>query len=206
MNLPKKTTILILILAVVTALLVFIAVIGDRGTKPSTQQPPLVKTTPTVAPTARLYFVPEELILSAPLEQSVDVTIDTQGKPISGAQIELSYDPTLLSDVAILPATDDASVFGPNSTVLFNSVDEELGRISLAIAVGLGEDEKIGIGKVATITFTTVPPDPNFPEQTTELSFLPKTAVTTLTSRNTILKEALSLPITIISAPPPPSF
>lgn len=193
---PKKTTILIVILAIVTGILIFLAVRSDQGQNLLSNDQ---ATTPTqVQPYASMSFENPTLDASTgPATQSVNILIDTAGKPIAGAQIELSYNPSVLTDVVV--KTPQVSFFGANPNILINSVDSAQGRISYAVGMSATETEKSGKGTLATITFTV---NRLAGATTTSLTFLPKSAVTTLSSQGSILNATAPLEIKLISPSP----
>ncbi len=194
---PKKTTILIVILAIITGILIFLAVRSDQGQNLLSNDPN--ETTPTqVQPFAAMSFEPSTLDASTgPSTQSVNVVIDTQGKPAAGAQIELTYNPSAISNVTV--KTPETSFFGQNPSVLINAVDPTQGRISYAVGISASEAEKSGRGTLATITFTV-----NRPAgiATTNLTFLPKSAVTTLSAQGSILNNTTPLEIRLTPLSP----
>lgn len=201
MNLPRKTTILIVILAVVTALLIFLAVTSDTTQQMLITDEPsqTVPTETVVQPYATLGFsVPQlDLVNSQTATQSVDIVLDSAGKGVFSAQIELQYDANALFNMSLQVPTQN-SFFGPNVTTLIPpEINPSQGRISYAVALSPTEKEKIGRGVIATLTFTanrfnTLPK--------TEISFLQKSAVTTISGSSSILKSSTSLPI-ILAAP-----
>lgn len=192
---PKKTSILIIILAITTGILIFLAVRNENLRRiveevPKDQGPTAV---PTIAPYATLAFSAQSLDLSTAdsKSESVDVVIDTQGKPVFGAQIELEYDPEVISDIEITnPA---GSFFGDNAFVLINEIDEELGRITYAVSLPAQDDEKTGEGVVARISFTAS----DNATGTSAISFLPKTTVTSLQTSSTVLSQTKPLSIVL---------
>ena len=193
---PKKTTILIVILALITGILIFLAVRSDQTQQIMTNLNP--KPSPTVEvvkPYATLSFLPEKLDVSlvSPV-QSIDVVIDTGDKPVAGAQVELSYDPKLFTNVSITQPKQ-SPFFGPNPTILINSVDATQGRISYAVGISPDGSEKTGKGSIMTLNFTAN----KFAGVTTaQIAFLPKSAVTTLSTSGSILKT--SIPLQVILA------
>lgn len=197
---PRKTTILIVILAAITGILIFLAVRSDtaKDLMTNSDNGSLPTATPAPQPYATLSFGQDILDLSLiAANQTVDVKLDTAGKPVAGVQIELSYDSRALTNVKLLPAAEP--FFGPNSTVLINNVDPEQGRISYAVAISPEDSEKTGMGTVVRIAFTAnravgVP--------VTRLSFLPKSTVTTLTTESSILKAANPLQIILTASTP----
>ncbi len=193
---PKKTTILIVILAIVTGVLIFLAVRSDQGQNLLSNDQE--EATPTqTQPFASLSF--ENPLIDAstgPVTQSVNVVIDTLGKPAAGAQIELSYNPIALTNVSI--KAPQASFFGPNPSVLISNVDPTQGRISYAVGISATDAEKAGKGTIATITFTV---NRLAGISTTNLTFLPKSAVTTLSSQGSILNTSTPLEIRLTPQP-----
>jgi hypothetical protein len=194
---PKKTTILIVILAIITGVLIYLAVRADRIQLPDENREAQTPPSPVqVTPFATLSF--PTLILDASKSQTtqkVDILIDTKGKPVSGTQIELSYDPKVLTNVSLTPPAQNP-FFGTNPVLLINSVDKTQGRISYAIGISTSDDEKTGQGSVVTLSFTVnkfagVP--------VTQISFLQKSAITTLASQNSVLASSSPLQIIVLS-------
>ena len=196
---PKKTTILILILAIITGVLIFLAVRNDK-TQEIVVKPnlPTVKPTPVVTPTATLSFSVANLDLStvAINTQTVDILIDTNGKPVFGTQIELSYDPKVFYNVSILKTPD--SFFGPDAVVLINNVDSSQGRVSYAVALSSSGSEKIGKGVVATLSFSV---NKFAGVSNSSITFLPKSTVTSLQTSDSILNQTIPLSV-ILTSPP----
>jgi hypothetical protein len=76
------------------------------------------------------------------------ITLKTD-KMVTGAQIELTYDPAHLKNLDI-----KAGDLIPNAVVLLKKVDEKNGTITFAIAIPPGSAPITGQGNIATITFT----------------------------------------------------
>lgn len=195
---PKKTTILIIILALITGVLIYLAVRSDQSLQ--TRNTPIVTAKPTPvtkAPYADLSFSINPVDVSkSTTVQVLDIVIDTNNKPASGAQIELSYDPKVLTNMKLTPALK-SPFFGTNPVVLINSVDPTLGRISYAVAVSNSDTEKVGKGSIATLSFTVN----KFSGATfSQITFLPKSAVTTFNSQSSVLN--VSTPLQIIVSKP----
>ena len=195
---PKKTTILIIVLLLFTAGLIYIAVRTEQQVPPeiieeTLTEEELTDLIPTINPQTQISFNPSVLntINNPQTEYTVDVTVNTNGQAISGIQLELSYDPIILLNVTVTAA--ESNLFGTNPAVLINSVDQELGRISYARALGgLDSEEVSGNGNIASITFRAN----SALTQNTQISILPKTTVRSLRSTNSLLQNAL--PLTII--------
>src|SRR3989344_838832 len=185
---PKKTTILILILATVTGILLFLAVTENKKSGAPTITP--VPTKKPVEKTAKVFFNPQNIDLSsgtASPTSTVDLLIDTGNQEIVGVQIEAQYDPKSLANLKLTPALDLASFFGSSAIVLFNDVNQTTGRISYAVAISPKVQTKKGIGKIATVSFSKA----FSAEGTTTVSFLDKTIVTILGENESVLKESV---------------
>ena len=191
---PKKTTILILILALITGILLFLAITENKKSGAPTITP--VPTKKPVEKTAKVFFNPQNIDLSsgtASPTSTVDLLIDTGNQEIVGVQIEAQYDPKSLANLKLTPALDLASFFGSSAIVLFNDVNQTTGRISYAVAISPKVQTKKGIGKIATVSFSKA----FSAEGTTTVSFLDKTIVTILGENESVLKESVALNITL---------
>jgi hypothetical protein len=82
--------------------------------------------------------------------------------------------------------------------VLINTVDPTQGRISYAVGISASDAEKSGNGTLATITFTV---NRLAGVATTNLTFLPKSAVTTLSAQGSILNTSTPLEIRLTPLP-----
>ncbi|HVZ11889.1 MAG TPA: hypothetical protein VG965_02575 [Patescibacteria group bacterium] len=188
---PKQTTILIVILAVVTGVLIFLALTNQNLKFANNNQ----ATTPTPTPvkkTAKVYFNPTTVEGGA-APVSVDMMVDTGGSPIAGVQAELQYDPNVLSAVKVVPAVDATSFFGTNSTILFNDVKATTGRVSYVIAIPAGQSGKSGVGKIGSLVFERAP---GATALSTTVTFLDKTLVTMLNVNSSVLNTTTPLTIT----------
>lgn len=195
---PKKTTILIVILAVITGILIFLAVRSDQSQLLTGKNKP--NPAPTVAkvqPYASLSFSLPVLDLTAKAAyQTIGITIDTGNKPVTGVQVELSYDPKVFTNVSIAQPIQNP-FFGKNAMVLIKNVDATQGRVSYAVGISPQETEKIGIGTIATLSFTA---NKFAGVSTSQITFLPKSQVTTLSATTSVLRNAESLQV-ILTAP-----
>jgi len=194
---PKKTTILIVILAIITGVLIYLAVRSDQSLQTNTNTTPPTPSPVVVKAYANLSFSTNPVDVSkGSAAQTIDIVINTNGKPVSGAQIELSYDPKVLTSVTLTPALLNP-FFGANPVVLINNVDPTQGRISYAIAVSNTDSEKTGSGSIATLGFTVN----KFAGSTfSQITFLPKSAVTTFSSQASVLN--VSTPLQIVVSQP----
>lgn len=197
---PKKTTILIILLALVTAILVFFAISAETGR----QVPPTEngETGDSQAPkTATVSFNPTTLTGTPGTVQSVDIMVDSGDSAISGVQAELAYDPATVTNVILEPDASTTGFFGSGANILFNDVNAETGRISYALTISPSQEAKQGNGKIGTLRFETIA---GVAPVTTQVEFLNKTLVTVLGENESVLKETTPLSITIpvaINAP-----
>ncbi len=155
---PKRTITLVVVLTFLTGLLVFLAVQNERRLQ--TQQDDVVKPSPVVLQqekTAKLTFTPSEVVVAASgSSQTVDLVLDTKQYEVDGVQVELIYDPAVLSNVKIIDPTEGA--FAQNfSSALLNSVDPNLGRVSYWYGRKLDAPATKGVGTVAQLSFTVNP-------------------------------------------------
>lgn len=194
----KKTTLLIIILAAVTAVLLYLAITNENQiSAPKTAEKTLPVKKPA-AKTAKLFFNPQNLDLSsgaASPTSTVDIIVDSGGTDISGVQAELSFDPKAITNVRLTPSLADG-FFGASANILINEVDSETGRVSFAVAIPPNTAGKAGIGKIATLSFQkafNAPP-------TTTVTFLDKTLVTKLGENESVLKETLPLNLVLSQA------
>lgn len=194
---PRKTTILIVILAVVTAILVILAVTSEQTKKyiPTPKASPTPSKT-AVVPTTILSFDPSTINVVSSSVPPADIIADTGAEGITGVQVELLYDPKVLTNVKIIPPADQ-SLFGTGGTgytVLFNEVKPELGRISYAIAINQTQKPAQGIGKIGTLSFQKV--FGAAVSTDTFVRFVDKTMVTKLGESQNVLKQANPLTVT----------
>jgi hypothetical protein len=141
---PRKTLILIGLLFLITIILLALAFhLGF----PNTNNPGAQKQVKVLQTT---------LSVLAPVASSsaytANVAITTERKKVTAVQIELTYDPKVLTNVDIKPGS-----FFPNPTILSKKIDAVKGRISYVLGIGLGQSSVNGNGTVAILSFTTVP-------------------------------------------------
>lgn len=131
-----------------------------------------------IVSSSSLYFSPNSLILSPGQTASLAIVINTEGNPPEVAQLELAYDPTLLTDVQIVPGT-----FFSNPIIALETINQNTGRISYVLEKSpLEEAAYKNTGTLATLTFKTTSPF----QKETIISFLSKTAIRTKEDINTL--------------------
>lgn len=179
-GMSRQTIAFVTFLIVVTIVLLGLAVYTQKPGAPTPTPTVQRPTSPSYAHTS-LKLTPPVNTPALPNSYTTDVTIATGGDKVTAAQLELSYDPKVLTNVQIKPGT-----FIKNPVVLLKKVDQANGRISLAIGIPLGQNGPTGTGTVATITFDEVPTATG----STILDFLPKTAVTAEGIAQSVLKSS----------------
>lgn len=183
----KRTLILIAILALVTAGLLYLAIRQDQPTPKVSMAP-----TPTVSPAhTTLSITPGNASTSA--RQTANIVIDSHSNKVSGIQLNLSYDPTVLANVTI-----QQGQYFTNPNVLLHNVDKQNGRITLVMAIQPTAQQASGSGTVATISYTFLPTT----KESTTISFLPKTAVTQEGELSSVLATTTNLTIAIPTRAP----
>ena len=194
---PRKTSILIIILAIATGVLIFLALRNEEKQKKAYIQEIPVSTT-TIVPFAQLSFSTNILDLSdsKSATTSVDIVLDTKGQMVFGTQLELAFDPSVIQNVALL--TKDNSFFGEGANVSMNVIDNTQGRISYVVSFPNHDQEKSGSGSVVTLKFNT---KKNPGIEKSNISFLPKTTVTTQRTHSTVLEQSIPLTLILSSSP-----
>jgi hypothetical protein len=113
--------------------------------------------------------------------KEVDINLNSGDNKVTGAQIELTYDPKVLTDVDIKPGT-----FFTNPVVVGKTIDTKTGRITFMVGNEIGQQGIQGTGPVAVLSFTKTVPDE------TTLDLLPESLVTAQGYQSSVLKETSS--------------
>lgn len=166
-----------------TFLLILILIISAAGLVALSLN---TKTTPPV--TLPVSMAQTTLIMNTPVAStsgvlSSSIVINTNGNSVSAVQIELSYNPSDISNVDIKPGP-----FIKNPAELFKKIDADKGRVSYGLGIGLKEKEAKGAGVVAMLSFTKLRTS-----GTTSIAFLPKSVVTSLGISQSVLRSATGL-------------
>lgn len=187
----KKTLALIIGLIALTALLLVIALSTKEPKVATNDQTADNQPTPTPAAQSVIAMEPSSLDLSRGIsgQQSVDVTIETGENQVTAVQLEVAYDPKVVSNVTIRPST-----FFTSPTVLLNQTDTANGRISYALGIAPAQDPVSGQGNVATISFTV---RPNAGVTESEITLLPKSLVTARGVGASVLKMSTGVTLTL---------
>jgi Cohesin domain len=190
----KSTIILLLILFSVIS--IFFVYKNSYLKKSTVHTNPLLQATPTPESESTLTLIPGSLTIINGKRSAVDVVLDQKGYPPTLIQLEIVYDPNVLTNFQIVPGN-----FFTNPTVLLNTNDEKTGRISYAVKPSDQEVSNKNKGIAATIFFT---PKAGVSQTETSLYFLPKSAVKIQDKINT-LKSMYGTRILIGTGTVPPA-
>lgn len=190
---PRKTLALISGLVIVTVVLFIIALrAGEQQQAPSLPQPPkIVQKIPPVPAHTVLQLGPNPLTVAPGQEGSVNVNINTSDNNVTAVQLELGYDPHIISSVKVTP--------GPmftNPVVLIDKNNPATGRYTYAFGITPSGQPIKGTGVVATITFTTYATAIG---KATQIGLLPTSLVTARGVAPSVLKSAVGTTLTVES-------
>ena len=192
-NIPGKTLVLIAVLVTLTIVLLGIAMkLG--GSTPLKRRLVTLTPTPSIEKTAIISFFPANLDLTLVTTPSatVDIITTTGKNPITGAQVEISYDPKVITNVSVLPPDTATSLFGSQGsyTNLFADLKTP-GKISFALAINPGGNPVLGAGSIGKISFSTT----KGTSPTATMTFGKGTVVTSKTTQDSVLSATTSLAI-----------
>jgi hypothetical protein len=167
----QKTNKKVLVVSVVVIILIFIIAATTRylNKQTTTTMLPI----PTPVQEGMMTPLSAEKTSAIHLEQqgnnTVNVVVDSGKGAISGVQLQLSYDPQVLTNIRV-----QKGVFFVSPIELQKSIDTTNGILVYAIAISPTSAPQQGKGVIATISYT-----PNFGVASpTKLTFLPGTKVT----------------------------
>lgn len=187
----KKTITLLLI--PICALLIYIA---KNPKKPNTISSPIpvssFSPTPAIPTESSLSFIPDTIYALTGKNNKVSIQLNSQGKYPTGAQLELAYDPTILTGITLDPGTLFA-----DPDILLNNINERIGRISYALSLSPNKNPSAFSGTVAALNFTI---KEYMSQKETTIYFLPKTSILSQ-NINIPLKIAYGLKI-LVNTPP----
>jgi hypothetical protein len=192
-RMPKKTLALISGLVVVTLVLFIIALrAGQQTAAPSVPPTPQVQPTAMTPAHTVLDIGPNPLMVAPGQVGHVDITMNTSDNNVTAVQLELGYDPHVISNVKVVP--------GPlftNPVVLINKSNPLTGRYTYAFGITPGATPITGNGVVATVTFT---PLPGTLGKQMQLGLLPSSLVTARGVAQSVLKSATGTVLTVGSS------
>lgn len=190
-NFHPRTLVLIGVLVTISVILVGIAVWtnGGKTNLPAVTQ----KIAPvTVEKTAVVFFSSESLDLSqGSSSATVDVFANSGKGSITGVQAEIEYDPTVVTNLRILPPDDSTSLFGPvgSYNTLFTDTKTP-GKASFALGILPNGTPATGKGSVGKISFNVLRNKPS-----TEIIFGKETIVTSREIQESVLDYTTPLTI-----------
>src|SRR3990167_10921912 len=111
----------------------------------------------------------------------VDINIETKDNEVTGAQLELVFDPKVLTKVDIRPGD-----FLNDPVILIKDIDSQNGRITYVFGNKPGQKAVKGKGKVAVISFSKAG------QEQTNINFLPHTAVSAPGYNQSVLRNTTS--------------
>lgn len=193
LNIPTKTLILIGVLITVAVFLLALAVSLSGGKRAVTVTNLSAPTPTSVEKTATVSFSPTILDLSKVGSTSAAVNVmAAAGKtPVTGVQVEILYDPTVITSVKMLPPDLTNSLFGEATNYITLFTDTKTpGKFMTAVAINLSGTPVSGMGSIGKLSFTVVKSMPQ-----TQISFGKKTIVTARTTQESILN--FTTPLTI---------
>lgn len=185
----NRTLILIISLILITVGLLWMA-LKNSPLPPAKTQPSVTQ----ILPQTTLLFGDLSTVPSTASAKtySLPIKILTGNNKVTGIQLELSYDPKVLTNVSV-----NAGSFFVSPFILINRVDEKNGRISYAIGISPQDSGKTGNGIIATLNFDAQKPTP----QSTAIVLLPKSLVTAEGTDRSVLKATTSAQFTVGEAP-----
>lgn len=191
-----RTVLLIVFLAILAAVLLFIAL---RPTKKAVVQhaTPTPTTKPSQAHSTLTLVMADTTATPSGAgvnTKTVNVVLTTQSNKVSGVQFEIAYDPTVLSNVTVKPGD-----FFPKPLILLNQVDTKNGKINYAIGIQPTADQLSGTGTAAVISYTLLP---TASASQTTLKFLPKTQVVEQGIAGSVLEKSFDLSIPVAGLTP----
>lgn len=183
---PKKTLALITGLVVVTIVLFIVALrAGQQQQAPSapSASPMAQQPTPEIPAHTVLQLGPNPITVAPGQTSTVNITMDTSDNNVTAVQLELGYDPTIVSILKITPGT----MFASQPVVLIDKDNTTTGRYTYAFGITPNSQPVKGSGIVATITFTT---KAGAVGKDTQIGLLPTSLVTARGVAQSVLKSA----------------
>jgi len=126
---------------------------------------------------------------------TVEVMIDTGGDKVRSVQLEIAYDPKLVTNVTLKPGT----FFTSPNVLPIGGVNPATGRITYAIVPGSFSETKTGTGVVATLTFTSLLTSAN---PATQITLLDKSLVSGQARGQNVLIKTTGTKVTFGQAQP----
>lgn len=179
---PRKTLALISGLVLVTVVLFVVALKSNKQqVAPPMHEQQVMQPTPTSPAHSVLTLSPNPVMVAPYKQGSVDVNINTSDNAVTAVQLEIAYDPTVITNVKVVTG----QLF-QNPVVLINKNNAQTGRYTYAFGIQPNHTTVNGMGAVATITFTAK----NVPGKQSQLALLPTSLVTARGVASSVLKSS----------------
>lgn len=175
---PLKTVVLIVILAFIAVSLVYAAFLSKDAPLKQIVQKSQQQQEESLADTS--LSIDESVKDEQNNEYYSLVNIDSGKNSVVGVQLELYYDPSLITNVIVTPLD-----FFPQAVEVLKKVDDKNGRISYAITVSPGEAAVNGKGQLVKINYTPIGNN----GISGVINFLPKTEVSGESTSGSLLKS-----------------
>lgn len=178
----NKTLILVVGLIILTLVLLAITLTVKRSSLPSLSKDD-AKNMQDIAHTT-LTVSSDVQTASAAGTYQTDINVEPNGNKVTGVQLELSYDPKVITVTDIKPGS-----FFPKPTVLDKVIDTAAGKAILTVGTSFGADAITDNGQVAILTFKKTG------EGNVVINILPTSLVTDSRYRQSVLNSAVSADI-----------
>lgn len=188
----NKTWALIIVLVILTAILLVASFALDSSTSSTPSPTPTRGDEQKEVALTKLEISSEPRVSTISGRYEVDINIDTDKNQITLTQLELSYDPKIIRIYNIKPGS-----FIDSPEILQKEINENTGRISYWLVSDSKNYSSQGTGTLATITFNKIGTESG------QINFEPKTSVSAIGTKNSVLKEAISGIITSLPTPSP---
>lgn len=191
----KRTIALIAILAVLASVLVVLALSPKQQPSARTTATPTGSTvSPTEYPKESVLTLspnPVVLQLGTAVPSTVNVELATGSNDATAVQLEITYDPKMISVSDITPGT-----FFDNPLELIKDIKQQDGRITYALGIQPTANGKKGTGTVAKLSVTPLAGATG----QTMITLLPKTLVTASGVPTSVLKDAVGTSVVFTQA------
>ncbi|SRR5258706_9211524 len=187
----KRTLALIVVLVIITGALLVVALSSSQHTQSPT--PVASAPTPTSSPAHTTLAISQSAAVTGTKNQSLDVLVDTNGDRSTGVQLELQYDPNVVTNVSVTPGAFYADPFE-----LLKNIDKKNGRITYAIAIKPNGTAQSGKGVVAIVHYDLVP---GVSANQVAFTFLPKSKATAEGVVQSVLKSTTDYKMSVSTAP-----
>lgn len=185
---PVKYILLGVSLLVIAVALVMLGVFSPKPTPKKEQTAVVSGPTPTPFAHTVLSFSPNPAAMTGTTTGEAEVVVDPQGNQVTAVQLEVTYDPKVLTNVKI----ESEKTFFTGPIVLINKTDKTLGHITYALGITPAQQPVTTMGKVVKVTFSKLP---GVTAKQTMLKLTPETLVAASGIGPSVLKSSSDLVI-----------